>query len=218
MRHSILIAALMVSGMAFAQEGSEVHQRIYVLEQMDPYLKGRLEVAPLAGYVLNDAYFHQLAAGGNLAYHISDEWGVGASFVQYWSSAKDFYSEVQRDYFVFPGNVRNQWGAGGFVTWAPVRGKVALYPLAVMHLRLYLKAGAGALKTSSGKVRPNGELGAGLDISLTSWWTIFLEACDQMYVEKYLMGSEPDGTASTRSEFKNQAMVRAGFGFLIPLF
>ncbi len=145
-----------------ADEGSGFHDRVYVLQPINSVVRGRIDITPRIGYVANDAYFHQFSVGGDLAFHITEAWGVGANFAQYFSSEKSFYDEVQRDYAAFPENVQNEWGAGGFVTWAPIRGKVAFYPFAIMHVRLYAKVAAGALKTSTSGMRPMGSLGAGL--------------------------------------------------------
>jgi outer membrane beta-barrel protein len=193
---------------ARAAEGrTEFHDRVYVLQPIESVVRGRINVTPTIGYIANDAYFHQFAVGGDLAFHITEAWAVGGNFSQYFNAEKPFYDEVQRDYAAFPENVQNEWGAGGFVTWAPIRGKVAFYPFAIMHLRVYAKVGAGALKTSTSGVRPMGSLGAGLQFLYLKYFGLTLEASDQMYTETY----------SARNEFKNQFLVTLGFTFLIPV-
>lgn len=207
MRTSLFILIVFGSTFAWAQEErSEVFDRIYVIQKMETVVRGRIEVAPMAAYVANDPYFHQLAVGGNLGFHLTEEWGLGGTFYQYFTKRADFYSQVQRDYFIFPANVHNEWGAGGWVTWAPIRGKMALYPLAIVHTRFYVKTGAGVLRTSTG-LHPDGEVGLGLQLLAMSFWSLVVELSDQMYIEKY----------TTRDEFKNQFHVRAGFSFLIPV-
>lgn len=208
MYKSLVFLLMLLAGGAYADEDrSDVFHRIYVLQPSRTIVGGRIEATPFAGYVVNDAYFHQVALGGSLGYHITDEWGVGANFAQYFTDDSGFYSDVKRDYYVYPENVQNEWSAGGHLIWSPIRGKMALYPLWVTHLRLYAKVGAGALKTSI-DLRPAGEVGLGLAVHMLSFWTLNLELTDQMYVEHYAKG---------RDEFKNQILVRLGFGFLIPV-
>jgi outer membrane beta-barrel protein len=207
MRTSLFLLLMLSSSLAWAQEErSDVFDRIYVIQKMETVVRGRIEVAPMAGYIANDPYFHQLAVGGNLGFHITEEWGLGGTFVQYFAMRSSFFGQAQRDYAIFPADVHNEWGAGGWLTWAPIRGKVALYPLAIMHTRFYVKTGAGVLRTSTG-LHPDGELGLGLQLLAMSFWSVVVELTDQMYIEKY----------NARDEFKNQFLVRAGFSFLIPV-
>lgn len=204
---SFVLVSITPSQARAADERSGFHDRVYVLQPIESVVSGRIDITPRIGYIANDAYFHQFAVGGDLAFHITEAWGLGANFAQYFSSEKPFYDEVQRDYAAFPENVQNEWGAGGFVTWAPVRGKVAFYPFAIMHVRLYAKVGAGALKTSTSGIRPKGSIGAGLQFLYLKYFGLALELSDQMYTETY----------NTRNEFKNQFLVTLGFTFLIPV-
>jgi len=205
---AILVAGVVLpSAAGWAQEErSEVFDRIYARQPIETVARGRSFAQPMVGYVVNDVYLHQLAVGGDLGFHITEAWGVGATFSQYFTQRTPFFGEVQRDYAIFPEDVRNEWSAGGFVTWAPIRGKAAFYPLAVLHMRLYMKVGAGVLHTTT-DLHPAGDLGLGIQFLFLRYFALTIELADQMYVETY----------ATRDEFKNQFLVRAGITFLIPV-
>lgn len=189
---------------------SEFQRQIHVY-QRKPFMRNlRLEITPIFGVAINETLTTQIAGGGALSFHITDEFSIGGSYFKAFHEKNSGFDEVEDNFGVFPEKKFRDWYAGGHVSYVPVYGKFVLFDAAIVHFDAYLVGGAGVMRTysvgSEGENRISWNLGVGGRLFVTEWLTLNLELRDYMYIEEFKAGSS----------FVNNVTMHAGISIFAP--
>lgn len=163
----------------------------------------RLELGVNYGMVAGgDSYLNTSNLGGQLEFHFSPRWSVGA---RYYNSANNLTAEGKRVYDRAAANDANNslWETAdisyakntyfGTVSFYPIYGKMNLFDWTISQFDLYLIAGYGQVELTNIKglnsTSPTWTAGTGFGVWLTSWMSSRLEARYQTYSDKISSGS-----------------------------
>lgn len=170
------------------------NNRIRVVQnrEVDRYM--RLEVG--LAYGMNaggDPYVNTSILGGQLDFHVTPRWSVGARYYnannQLTQEGKQVFKEAEAEKAKGNNNYRipdtdyakDTWL--GVINWYPIYGKMNLFDQVVSQFDLYLLAGAGQVNLASGS-SPTYTAGAGAGVWLTQHFATRLEARWQGYEDK----------------------------------
>lgn len=180
----------------------------------------RLEVG--LNYGMNatggDPYVNTTAFGGQMDFHFTPHWSVGARYSSYSNAlngeGKRVYDDAQsriangEQGIRVPGiaYAKNSWLAVG--NWYPIYGKLNLFDAGVAQFDIYLLGGAGQINLDTGSA-PLYTAGGGVGF----WWnqhvSTRLEARWQGYKDKVYDGSEYVGRSM------NETVMMATIGFIL---
>lgn len=154
----------------------------------------RLELGLSYGYVAGgDTYITTQNLGANLDFHITPRWSIGARYID---NRNSLTPEGQR---IFDAAAAKQSGVSvpdvdfplstymAVVNFYPVYGKVSWFESSVSQFDLYLLAGAGQVKLTSGTSAVY-TAGVGMGVWWNSWFTSRFEARYQNYKDKVYTG------------------------------
>lgn len=198
----LLLLTCLLAAAATAEETRAVH----VIEQRPFIQRLRVELVPKYGYTLNEPYFDYHQAGGDLRFHITEEWALAGTFSYYFSNETDELADVQNTFEVFPEKRPVRWYAGGEVSYTPFYGKFILFGSWIVPWNAWLSVGGGVTLTGVDGVHATGTIGLGARLFLTRWLTLHLELKDHIYNEDFKAGDS----------LMNNFVVNAGFGLWIP--
>ncbi len=195
---------MVLPGLAAAEdEGRKVH----VIEQRPFIQRLRVELTPKYGYTINEVLFDYHQVGGDLRFHITEEWAIAGSFSWYFPATTSAFEDVESTFDTFPEKRFVRWYAGGEVSWAPVYGKFILFGSWTVPWNAWLSAGGGVTLTGVDGIHPTGTVGIGTRLFLTPWLTMEFELKDHIYSENFKAGDS----------IMNNFVVHAGFGFWFPV-
>lgn len=209
---AVLSTSAQTEGIAVVPDAAETEfQRQIHVYQRKPFMRNlRLEITPIFGVAINETLTTQLAGGGAMSFHITDEISIGGSYFKAFHEKNSGFDEVEDSFGVFPEKKFRDWYAGGHVSYVPVYGKFILFGAAIVHFDAYLVGGAGVMRTysvgSEGNNRISWNLGIGGRLFVTEWLTLNLELRDYMYIEEFKAGSS----------FMNNVTMHAGISIFAP--
>jgi outer membrane beta-barrel protein len=202
-----MFVLLLFSTEAFAQvETQSAEQGIRVLQQKPLIKRERAEVVPLFSLGLNDTFSRHIGVGGNITYHITEEWSVGAEYIKFFGFKTAFADEVTAfgvadktrllDYtFGFNGN------------FSPVQGKFLFFGKGPIYWDIFFTLGLGATRTQTLSHRFTGSLGGGMRFLI--WRLLTFELSYRDYIFR-------DDLGEGDKRFVNNMQLMFGVGVLVP--
>jgi outer membrane beta-barrel protein len=200
---------------------------------------GRLELTPMGGLSLNDAFFSKAFGGAKLGWHFTEFLSVSlqgqAGAVSRAGSAvvcpanQGCHPASEVELWQVPGRI--EWMAGVEVAWAPVYGKLNVLAEKVAHFDLALLAGAdwishrevlaagdavalaaaGGTPGSVGTV--GGHVGLGVRVFLSEALAVRWEVRDYIYGVR-VPNVQEEGRA--RLDVQNQLFTELGVSVFFP--
>ncbi len=173
--------------------------RVRVVQNRDVDRYTRIELGFNGGPVLGgDPYTNSNILGGNLDFHITPRWSVGA---RYHNIANDPSAEGKKVLdsaengriketpgFRQPGL---DWGKESWVAvvnWYPIYGKLNLFDAGISQFDIYMLGGAGQINLQSSGMVPLYTAGAGVGFWLTQHFATRFEARWQGYQARIFDG------------------------------
>ncbi len=191
-------------------ERHSLEEAVHAVERKHFLRRGRFEIAPLVGLSVNDPLTLHFAAGGDVRYHITDRWSVGATYRKFFRTALPARSEVIDKFGVFPEEHLRDFLAAVDVAWVPAIGKFVFFGAGLAHFDVALLAGGGVVRTfqpgAEGAWRPMGTLGVATRIALAQWLALEFSLRDFAYIESFRAGRR----------LVNDVMLGAGLAFFLP--
>ena len=200
------------------EEGDAVRERVMLRG-------GRFSVAPAFGFTLNDPFQRNLMFGGQLGYHITDSFGLGATVLAGAALDTGLAEEIK--------STRAEKAKGGFsnvsllgsvdVEYVPLSGKLALFGRQVMNYDFHVLGGVGGAKVSgagdldSFAIAP--VLGLGMRTFILQWLDVNVELRDYLYSASVNAVRDTDvenSAVKASSDFSNHFAVTIGVGFSFP--
>lgn len=158
----------------------------------------RFEFGVNAGTVAGgDPYVETNNLGAHVDFHFTPRWSVGA---RYYSSSNTLSSEGERvfkeaqaaraagTYYERPAIDYASDTYLGVINWYPLYGKINFLDFGIAQFDIYLLAGGGQVKLSSG-MAPTYTAGAGLGFWMSQHLSTHLEVRYQTYEDKIYTGS-----------------------------
>lgn len=156
------------------------------------------------GVAGGDAYLRTQNFGLAADFHISPRWSIGARYYDYgndltaegrrtFDKARKAYSEGGQSY-VIPDIDYPLQSTMGVITWYPVYGKTNLLDIGIAQFDMYLLAGGGQIKLSSGWTGVT-TAGAGVGFWLTQHLSARTEIRYQNYKDQIITGPRNVNTA-----------------------
>jgi outer membrane immunogenic protein len=193
--------------------------RVVQNREVDRHYRLELGVNYGANAVGGDPYVSTSAIGGQLDFHITPRWSLGARYSSYQNKFTSEGTAVMDD-----ADRRIKAGETGVrvpgYTWAknsylvvgdfyPVYGKLNLFDAAVAQFDMYLIGGAGQTALGTGSA-PLYTAGAGVGFWLSKHVTSRFEGRWEGHTENVDYGS-----GDIRSRSMNEAVFQASIGFLL---
>jgi len=160
------------------------NQRIWVLQRR-PFLKtGRVELASMLSYNVNDPLINYGTIAADLNYYLNEQMGIGLRGSYTLNAETASFDRVVQDYSVFPKISRPIWGASAHFQYTPLYGKLAAFSSWIFPWELYTRGGAGYLQTFiAGHVFVTA--GAGQRFFLNRWLTFNVDLDYQIFQESF---------------------------------
>lgn len=195
------------------------HNRVRVVQNRDVDRNYRIEVGVSYGAAEGgDPYVNTSVLGGQLDFHITPRWSLGA---RYYNSQNTLTKEGEQ---VFAdAEARNQAGDTNFrrpgvdyakdtwlavINWYPIYGKMNLFDAGISQFDIYFLGGAGQVSLGSGQAATY-TAGAGVGIWFTQHFASRLEARWQGYTDQVYDGS------GYQNRDINQTLLTATVSFLL---
>lgn len=195
------------------------HNRVRVVQNRDVDRNYRLEVGVTYGAAEGgDPYVNTSVLGGQLDFHITPRWSLGA---RYYNSQNTLTKEGEQ---VFAdAEARNQAGDTSFrrpgvdyakdtwlavINWYPIYGKMNLFDAGISQFDIYFLGGAGQVSLGSGQAATY-TAGGGVGIWFTQHFASRLEARWQGYTDQVYDGS------GYQNRDINQTLLTATVSFLL---
>lgn len=194
--------------------------RVRVVQNRDVDRYMRFEIGVNGGMVMGgDPYTNTNIVGGNLDFHITPRWSIGARYENIANSLnaegkKTFdYAESGRA-AATPGYrqpgidwAKDSWL--GVVNWYPIYGKLNLFDMGISQFDIYLIGGAGQINLQSAGPTSLYTAGAGVGLWLTQHFATRLEARWQGYQDNIFDGQE------TQKRNVDQTILNMSISFLL---
>ena len=189
---------------------------------------GRFELTPAFGITLNDAYQRNLLLGGHLAYHLTDEWGLGVTGFLGVGLQTPLADEVnsQRPEKVDGDDAFASLGylASVDVYYTPIIGKFALFGRNVLNYDFHVLLGMGAAQiTGTSEVEKLSiapVAGVGIRTFVNDFLAINVELRDYIYSSALNAVTEKDADGEedvdSSSEISNNFAIIIGIALYLP--
>lgn len=180
---------------------TETVEELYAIQRVYALRIRRFELAPSAAFNINDYYQRYLGVGLAANYWITNVLAVGANAI--WYQFSNDLGEQDLSFFLRRstrlGHPISQWqvAAQANFTYVPLYGKFAAFNKLIFQWDAYLVGGVGIFRTRPIPVfDPQRDfpdfnthlgfnLGIGLRVFLSRFLTIFFEARDYLFLEKF---------------------------------
>jgi outer membrane beta-barrel protein len=201
MRTRALIICLVTAWTAGAGEAEAREWRgrrgVSVVQQRKYPKLGALELTPYTGVIPNDAFVIHVPIGSRLTWHRSERFALelsASATLDVDTALREFLMEQDAD---VRAQVRDRQRArlDVGIVWSPIYGKLSWLNASVLHIDVYLSAGAGAVYADAGdigagsSVRPELYGGLGLRLFLTKTLSLRFEYRQLAY----LRADDPSG-------------------------
>lgn len=210
---AVATSLLLTAGAAQAQTSEDAEREAdYVrVVQPQPFSRdGRLSIAPLFAFSINDPLVQTLTVGASLTYFVKDSLGITGGF-HYAFDVKRGAQNALLSQQLRPELNPLQWVGTLGVEWVPIYGKFALFNGPVVHWDTFLTLGGGVQNTLHGGLGPTGVAGVGTRIFLTPWLTVTVDVRDYLYSESFVGSDRKD-----KSNFLNNLLFGVGLSFFVP--
>lgn len=190
-----------------AQENleEEYYKNIKVFQPKPILLKHRFELTPVGAYSMNPNMLQHVGVGGILAFHIDEQFGVAAQYLQFFTFPTATKDEV-KDYFgLFPERSEVGYSTTLRFVWTPFLAKSRFLGM-LNYWDAYLFAGGGITQTRLTEFAGTGEFGLGLKFYLSRGLAFIMEFSDLLYVEQF----------RDESAVMQDFMVRVGISLFLP--
>lgn len=152
------IAMVCVPATSFAQDGDEPEysrpspiESSQVVRRKLLFRSTRMEVAPLVGFTLADPFNRNILAGANASFHLTNEFGIGATFAYGVASPQTSLGEALNDPAagVPPeqlnsfATTRINWVASVEGSYVPLFGKLSIMNGLILNYDFHLLFGVG---------------------------------------------------------------------------
>jgi len=230
-RQAVSCLILLLSAPVLADESQEdpaPQHRVIKTVQPKAYLKrGRLELEPTVGSVVNDPFLKRYVLGLQAGWHLADIFSVEADFgfsptlgEADWTPIT---AELIENNHVAPDLSRLTWFAGGGLGFAPIHGKFAV-ARRIVHYDIFGCFGMGVVRTvddldligatddppavgTQHQLHLTTRYGGGARIVLGPNVAVRVEARSLVYIETI---------SGTVLEMKNNMLVQGGVSFFLP--
>lgn len=211
---------------AFAEKDEAVSDGGAIVRRKLLYRSTRFEITPAAGMTLNDPFRRNIIGGAGFYYHLTNEFGIGASggygvlhtntdlsnnINATAPSAEDIsYSEIQ-------------WLADFTLSYVPIFGKFSIFKSATFPYDLHLTGGLTVVNESGVKaegsgdvdaevegIRPGGVIGGGLRLFVSDMLSINLDT------RTLFISRAPISSGSANAELKPTVFATLGVGIFFP--
>ncbi|MFZ4739357.1 MAG: outer membrane beta-barrel domain-containing protein [Bradymonadia bacterium] len=189
------------------------------------YRGGRFHVAPAFGFTLNDPFQRNILFGGQLGYHLTDSFGIGATVLAGTPMNTGLADTIESE--------RPERAKGGFsnvsllgtldIEYVPLAGKLALFGRTVMNYDLHVLAGVGGAKISGDgsldKFAITPVAGVGMRTYVQKWLDVNIELRDYLYSSALNAVRDTDVDTSapkSSADFSNNFALTIGVGFSFP--
>ena len=196
------------------------NNRVRVVQNRDVDRHLRLEIGFNGGAVVGgDPYVNSSVLGGQVDFHITPRWSVGARYQNIANSLNsegrqviqnaENKREAESSGFRQPGLdwAKDSWLA--VVNWYPIYGKMNLFDVGVSQFDVYLLGGAGQINLQSSGMVPLYSAGAGVGLWLTQHFATRFEARWQGYQDRIFDG------VNTYNRSINQTVLNMSLSFLL---
>lgn len=194
--------------------------RVRIVQNRDVDRHMRLEMGLNGGMVTGgDPYTNSNVIGGQLDFHFTPHWSVGARYLDISNSLNGEGKKVFEDAeakraanqtgFRQPGIdwAKDAWL--GVINWYPIYGKMNLFDAGISQFDIYFLGGAGQINLNSVGPTPLYTAGGGVGLWLTNHFATRLEARWQGYRDQIYDGIE------THKRNIDQTILTATVSFLL---
>lgn len=112
----------------------------------------RFELAALYGIYQGSDYVNTRAAGVSVAYNITNEWFVDASYLGINATENDLYNSFKTQFGAAPNYSKEQSQEVLSVGWTPIYAKFSLLGKKISHFEMYVAPGIGNTKTTDNHI------------------------------------------------------------------
>jgi outer membrane beta-barrel protein len=200
-----------------------------------PFLKvRRTELFPFVGTTMNDNMIRHYAAGGELAYYLTDVLAVGVEGQYFAHTFQEPYDLVARQARRLPTLNEYKWSAALDFHYVPIYGKFAILDHQLVTWESFFTAGIGAGESaviprdksfpgfSNLLIMPN--VGASMRFFITKWITVNLGIRDYIFYDHFEPRNRSDTMFATSADAKDHAegslinnlMFQIGVSFWVP--
>lgn len=200
-----------------------------------PFLKARrTEFYPFVATTMNDNMIRHYAAGGELAYYLTDVLAIGVEGQYYQRAFREPFDLVARQARRLPTVNEYKWSAALDFHYVPVYGKFAIFDRKLITWEVAFTAGIGAGQSeviprdtkfpgfTNFLIMPNA--GANMRFFLAKWLTINAGVRDYVFIDKFEPTDRAIGMNDTASAAKdnadssiiNNVMFQIGISFWLP--
>ncbi len=194
--------------------------RVRVVQNRDVDRYMRFELGVNGGMVMGgDPYTNTNIVGGNLDFHITPRWSIGA---RYENIANSLTSEGKKTFeFAESGRAAStpgyrqpgiDWAKESWlavVNWYPIYGKLNLFDMGISQFDIYLLGGGGQINLQSSGSTALYTVGAGVGLWLTQHFATRLEARWQGYQDNIFDGID------TQKRNIDQTVLNMSVSFLL---
>jgi len=211
MRRMVLLGLLCIVTLApltsWAQGAVEedYYKNIRVVQPKPILLKKRVEITPWGGYCLNPNMLQRIGVGGQLSYHINEQFTVSGQYTHFFTFPTATKDEV-RDYFgLFPERSEVGYTTTLRFAWTPFLAKARVFGK-LTYWDASFFAGGGITQTRLTSMAGTGEFGLSLRYYLSKGLAFIMEFSDLIYVEQF----------RDESAVMQDFTVRIGLSLFIP--
>lgn len=230
----MLLAALLAMPATAAADSrtSDLEDGPIVRRQL-MHRSGRMELSPMLGVTLNDAYIRNTLVGVNAVYHINNVFGLGltASYGLLHTDTslrESVVAELQRvqgrdNTLANLSYSQINWAMDAGFTYVPMFGKFSVLNRWAFHYDLHMLAGLGIVGEGAVPALPNGPVAGGLEGTRPGGMLGFgfrLFANDRIsanfQVRDYIFSRAQVSSGSANPQLTNTFVMSLGVGVFFP--
>ena len=230
----VVAGTVLVAGPAAAQDEGEsetARETGPIVRHKLLYRSTRVELTPLVGMTVNDAFLRNGVVGAQFAYHLTNEFGIaftgGYSPVQL---KTDLYNNVEAELeneadsnFEEASFSYIQWMAGLEIQYVPIFGKFSLSQSLISNYDIHLLLGISAIGQNAQSavdgndpdpqlsgINPSPMIGLGFRLFTSDALAITVQARDYLYSRAVV------STGTADADLTNNFFVSVGASFFFP--
>jgi outer membrane beta-barrel protein len=190
------------------EEDTSLADRIKSVQRKVFLKRRRLELSPLVGLSVNDAFHQHVTLGGSLAYHLVDALSIEARgavvAVAAETNAVRFVRQ-ETDSLLDDAQRQHEYHGELDLLWSPIYGKFSLFGEAILHFDTYIAVGGGVFGTDAG-AHGAANMGIGQRWFLTEWLVLRFEYRNYFFAEE----------RNDETNLRTPGMFNFMFSFFLP--
>jgi outer membrane beta-barrel protein len=231
----VAVCTVSVAGPVAAQDGEDdtesARETGPIVRHKLLYRSTRVELTPALGMTVNDAFLRNATVGAQVAYHLTNEFGIAfnGAFSPF-QLKTDLYNNVQAE---LEGETDSryedtsfsyiQWLAGLEVQYVPIFGKFSLSQSLISNYDIHLILGIAAVGQNAqpavegedtdpqlSGISPSPMFGLGFRLFTSDALSITVQARDYLYSRAVV------STGTADADLKNNIFVTVGASFFFP--